>query len=132
MPIHFFTIKLFTMTTQEIANRLTDLCRQGKYDTAQKELYSKDAVSIEPEGSPGLQTVNGLDAIIEKGHQFQSMIEAVHSSTVSDPVIAGDRFAVAAVLDLTLKGMGRMPMEELAVYEVKDGKVVKEQFFYRT
>ncbi|HMC87728.1 MAG TPA: nuclear transport factor 2 family protein [Chitinophagaceae bacterium] len=120
------------MTTQEIANRLTDLCRQGKYDTAQKELYSKDAVSIEPEGSPGLQTVNGLDAIIEKGHQFQSMIEAVHSSTVSDPVIAGDRFAVAAVLDITLKGMGRMPMEELAVYEVKDGKVVKEQFFYRT
>ena len=119
------------MTVKEIADRLTDLCRQGKYDTAQKELYSKDAVSIEPEGSPGLQTVKGLDAIVEKGHQFQSMVEAVHSSTVSDAVIAGNTFAVAASLDITLKGMGRIPMDEVAVYEVKDGKVVKEQFFYQ-
>jgi hypothetical protein len=121
-----------SMSVKEIADRLTELCRQGKYDTAQKELYSKDAESFEPAGSPGLQTVKGLDAIIEKGHQFQSMIEAVHSSTVSEPIIAGNTFAVAAVLDLTLKGMGRVPMEELAVYEVKDGKVVKEQFFYNT
>ena len=120
------------MTVKEIADRLTELCRQGKYDTAQKELYSKDAESYEPAGSPGLQTAKGLDAIIEKGHQFQSMVEAVHSSTVSDPVIAGDTFAVAAILDLTMKGAGRVNMEELAVYEVKDGKVVREQFFYRT
>jgi len=120
------------MTVKEIANRLAELCRQGKYDTAQKELYSADAISLEPEHSPGLQTVKGLDAIIEKGHQFQSMIEAVHSSTVSDPIIAGNTFAVAAVLDITLKGVGRVPMEELAVYEVKDGKIVKEQFFYQT
>jgi hypothetical protein len=120
------------MTIKEIADRLVELCRQGKYDTAQKELYSSEAVSLEPEHSPGLQTVKGLDAIIEKGHQFQGMIETVHSSTVSDPIIAGNTFAVAAVLDLTLKGMGRVPMEELAVYEVKDGKITKEQFFYQS
>ena len=120
------------MTVKEIALRLTDLCRQGKYDVAQKELYSNDAESIEPVESQGLGSVKGLDAIIEKGHQFQSMIEAVHSSTVSDPIIAGNTFAVAAILDLTLKGVGRVPMEELAVYEVKDGKVIKEQFFYNT
>jgi hypothetical protein len=120
------------MTTKEIAGRLAELCRQGKYETAQKELYSSDAVSLEPAYSPGLQTVKGLDAIIEKGHQFQSMVEAVHSSTVSDPIIAGNTFAVAAVLDITMKGVGRVPMEELAVYEVKDGKIIQEQFFYQT
>lgn len=119
------------MNVKEIADRLTQLCREGKYEAAQKELYSQDAISIEPEGSPGLQTVKGLDAIVEKGHQFQAMVEAVHSSTVSDPVIAGNTFAVAASLDITFKGMGRMPMDEVAVYEVKDGKVVKEQFFYQ-
>ncbi len=79
-----------------------------------------------------MQTVNGLDAIVEKGHQFQSMVEQVHSSTVSEPIIAGNTFAVAAILDLTLKGIRRVPMEELAVYEVDDGKVIKEQFFYNT
>ncbi len=120
------------MTVKEIANRLAELCRQGKYETAQKELYSKDAISIEPEGSPGLQSVKGLDAIVEKGHNFQAMIEAVHSSTVSDPVIAGNMFALAASFEATFKGMGRMTMEEVCVYEVKDGKVVKEEFFYTT
>jgi hypothetical protein len=33
-------------------------------------------------------------------------------------------------IDATYKGMGRQKLEEIAVYEVKNGKVVKEQFFY--
>jgi hypothetical protein len=40
------------MTTTEIAERLVALCRENKYEQAQTELYSDDAVSIEPEGSP--------------------------------------------------------------------------------
>ncbi|MEO5682021.1 MAG: nuclear transport factor 2 family protein [Chitinophagaceae bacterium] len=118
------------MTINEIANRLVELCRQGKYETAQKELYSSDAESIEPAHSPGLQTVKGLDAIIEKGNQFQSMVEEVHSSTITDPIIAGHTFAVAMILDITMKGVGRVPMEEIAMYTVKDGKITSEHFFY--
>jgi hypothetical protein len=118
------------MTTQEIAGRLVELCRQGNYEDAQKELYSKDAESVEPVQDQGLPTVKGLDAIIEKGHQFQGMVEAIHGGSVSDPVFAGDRFAVSIIIDATMKGQGRSTMEEIAVYNVKDGKVVKEQFFY--
>lgn len=118
------------MTTQDVAKHLVDLCRQGKYDAAQEELYSKDAESIEPARSSGLQTVHGLEAIKEKGHQFQSMIETVHGGSISDPVIAGDKFAIAMTMDITLKGQGRMNMDEIAVYDVKDGKVIKEHFFY--
>jgi hypothetical protein len=33
-------------------------------------------------------------------------------------------------MDVTMKGMGRMKMDEVAVYEVKNGKIVKEQFFF--
>jgi hypothetical protein len=33
-------------------------------------------------------------------------------------------------LDATMKGVGRTKMDEIALYEVKDGKIVKEQFFY--
>jgi limonene-1,2-epoxide hydrolase len=33
-------------------------------------------------------------------------------------------------MDVTMKGAGRINMEEIAVYEVKDGKIVKEQFFF--
>jgi hypothetical protein len=58
------------------------------------------------------------------------MIEEVHGTTVSDAVIAADHFSIALTLDVTLKGMGRVNMDEICVYKVKDGKVVLEQFFY--
>ena len=118
------------MTIQEIATRLVELCRQGQYETAQRELYADNAVSIEPEGSPGLTNKDSLAGIIEKGAGFRAMIEEIHGGSVSDPVIAADHFSIALTLDVTLKGMGRVNMDEIAVYRVKDGKVVKEQFFY--
>lgn len=121
-----------TMTVQEIANRLVELCRKGDYTRAQQELYSEDATSNEPENSPtpGPKVVVGKDAIIAKGKQFQDMVEEVHTNSVSDPVIAGNHFAVSGVLDCTYKGMGRQEMKEVCVYEVKDGKIVREEFFY--
>jgi hypothetical protein len=118
------------MTTQDIANRLHDLCQENKYQDAQKELYHEDAISIEPVHSPGMQSVTGLVNIIKKGEQFQEMIEEVHGGSLSAPIVAGNFFSLSSTLDATLKGMGRQHMEEIAVYEVKDGKVVKEQFFY--
>jgi len=40
------------MTTGQIASRLAELCRQGQFEAAQKELYAENAVSIEPEAMP--------------------------------------------------------------------------------
>jgi len=118
------------MTTQEIAARLVELCRQGQFEAAQKELYADDAVSIEPEAMGGFEKeTKGLPAIIAKGHQFQEMVEEVHSVKVSDPLVSGNSFATALEMDTTMKGRGRSPMNELCVYNVKDGKIVSEQFF---
>jgi hypothetical protein len=120
------------MTTQEIAERLVALCRQGNAETAQKELYASDAVSIEPYGTPAFaKETRGLNAIIEKGHKFAAMIDQVHSIAVSDPLVAGSSFACTMQLDLTIKGHGRMNMNELCIYEVRDGKIISEQFTSR-
>ena len=55
------------MTTQEIANRLVELCRAGQFETAQKELFATDIVSIEPFASPAFEKeTHGLNAIFEK------------------------------------------------------------------
>ena len=118
------------MSTEQIAKRLVELCRKGEYEQAQKELYAEDAVSIEMEGSQGLGNAKGLTAIFEKGRQFQGMLEAVHGGSVSEPVIAGDWFSVAATLDATMKGRGRVNMQEICVYGVREGKIFREQFFY--
>lgn len=120
------------MNTQQVADRLVALCREGKYDQAQDELYAEDAVSIEMEGMSGgaLGNVEGLPAIREKGRKWAEDIETMHGSEMSDPVVAGDWFSVAGSMDVTSKSMGRMNMQEICVYRVRDGKVVHEQFFY--
>ena len=119
------------MTTQEIASQLVAFCRKGEFEAAQKALYAADAVSLEPETTPAFpKETKGLEAIIQKGHTFNSMVEQYHSITVSDPLIADDVFAITLTMDLTMKGRGRIPMSEVGVYKVKDGKVVSEQFTY--
>ena len=118
------------MTTQDVANRLKELFSENKWQEAQEELFSEDAESIEPAHSPGLQSVKGLDAIKKKGDDFNNMVEEMHGGYVSDPIVAGNYIAVAMGLDCTYRGMGRQKMDEIALYEVKDGKIVKEQFFY--
>lgn len=117
------------MTTQEIADRLVTLCRQGKFEDAQTELFAAEAVSLEPYASPDFaQETKGLPAIVEKGHKFQAMIETLHALTVSDPVVAGASFACVMRMDVTMKGKGRMDMKELCVYALKDGEIISEQF----
>jgi len=117
------------MTTEEVAKRLVALCREGKWETAQRELYAQDAVSVEPHATPAFEKeTRGLPAIIEKGKKFTAMVETMHKITVSEPLVAGNSFACSMRLDMTMKGQGRMDMGELCVYEVKDGKIVREQF----
>ena len=121
------------MNTEQVAKRLVELCREGKGQQAQDELYSNDAISVEMEGmqAPGMPTVaKGMDAIREKGRQFNAGIEERHGGTVGDPIVVGNWFAVTMTLDATMKGRGRVNMQEICVYQVRDGKIVREQFFY--
>lgn len=118
------------MTTTEIAGKLADHCRKGQWEAAQKELYSQDAISIEPQASPDFEKeTKGLSAIIEKGHKFETMVEATHGLTVSEILVTGNVIAFILGMDVTMKGQPRMSWAELCVYHVKDGKVVSEQFF---
>lgn len=118
------------MTTKEIADRLSALCRVGDFATAQSELFASDAQSIEQHASPFFEKVTtGVDAIKEKGEKWNSMVEETHSMDVSEPLIAGNSFAVTMTMDITMKEQGRMNMTELCVYETKDGKIISERFF---
>ena len=121
-----------TMTTQEVANRFSELAKTNRWDLIQDELFSDNAESIEPPhaAAMGMTNVKGLDAIKKKGEQFNEMVEEVHDGRTSEPVVGGRFFSVAMMIDATMKGAGRQKMDEIAVYEVKDGKIVKEQFFF--
>lgn len=118
------------MTTQEVANRFYALSLEGKWDQVQDELFSKNAKSVEPAHAQGLGSVEGIDKIKEKGKQWSEMIVASHGGYCNEPQVAGNFFSCTMGADVTMKGQGRVTMDEVAVYEVKDGKIVSEQFFY--
>lgn len=120
------------MTTQEVANKLVSYMRQGQMHQAQIELYANDITCIEPEGGMAPHITKGKEAVLEKGKQFGQMIEERHGGETSDPLVCGDFFSVSMTLDATMKGMGRMLLEEICVYQVKDGKIIFEQFFFNT
>jgi hypothetical protein len=53
-PAASITVIHLNMKTEEVARRLVALCREAKWEAAQKELYAADAVSIEPDRTPGV------------------------------------------------------------------------------
>ena len=118
------------MTTTEVANQLVELCRQGKIDEVQETLFAENAQSIEANEMMGPKIVTGLEAIKAKSVAFQEGVEAFHGATISDPIVAGNSFAITWAMDATFKGRGRMTIEEVCVYQVADGKIILEQFFY--
>jgi hypothetical protein len=117
------------MTTQEVADKLVELCRTGRWQEAQNTLYHNNCKSIEPEGAPW-PLVEGLDAIKKKGDQWAAMVAEIHDNYISDPLVGDNYFVVNSRTEATFKGMGRASLNEISLYEVRDGKIVKEQFFY--
>lgn len=117
------------MTTQEVANRLVELCRQSLYMEAAIELYSEDIISIEPDGAPHPR-VQGMEAIAKKGEAWREMMHEILSSEISDPLVAENFFSVAMKSKVRMKDDSVIDMQEICVYQVVGGKVVEEQFFY--
>jgi ketosteroid isomerase-like protein len=121
-------------TTIQVGKRLVELCRQGKFMEAMDTLYSPNIVSIEARSSPSMPArTEGVKAVRGKGEWWEANHE-VHSGKAEGPWPHGDRFIVRFSFDITAKAGPmagkRMQLEEAALYTVKDGKIVQEEFFY--
>ncbi len=120
------------MTTEVVANTLVELCREGKFLEAKDRLYGNNIVSIEaasPSPDKPLK-VEGIDAVRKKGEEWEANTE-VHSMSVAGPYVGDTQFAVHFEMDMTCKQSNqRFAMTEMALYDVKDGKIVREEFFY--
>jgi len=117
----------------EIGKELVALCREGKNLEAIEKFYSPDIESVEAMAMPGMgQTQRGIEPIKGKTKWWHENHE-VHGGEVSGPFPNGDRFIVLFKMEVTPKQTGkRMTMEEVGLYSVENGKIVKEEFFYKT
>ena len=120
-----------TPTTSEVARELVSLCRDGRNLEAIDSFYANDVISIESVGDETMPAkMQGIDAIRGKNQWWMDNHE-MHGHTVEGPYVGEGQFAVHYTFDVTNKASGqRVNMSEMALYTVKDGKVVAEQFFY--
>jgi len=121
------------MTTQQVADRYYELAQQNKWQQIQDELYSDDVVNKEPEHAiaMGIPTITkGLAAVQAKGEARRAQMEALHSQECSAPAVGGKYFSMSMSREVTFKGKPRMRLEEIAVFEVQNDKIITEQFFY--
>jgi ketosteroid isomerase-like protein len=118
----------------EVGKKLVDLCNQGKAMEAITTLYAQNIVSIEAMANPAMpQRMEGFAAVKGKSEWWEKNHE-VHSGKAEGPWPHGDRFIVRFQYDVTAKtgpmAGKRMNLDEAALYTVKDGKIVQEEFFY--
>lgn len=121
------------MTTKEVAARYYELANQNKWNEIHENFHDDNIVSREPEqGAPvGIELITrGKAAVKAKSDTHRAMIETMHSRHISEPQVAGNFFATVLKRDVTYKGRPRAYSEEIAIIEVRDGKIVSETFFY--
>jgi hypothetical protein len=116
------------MKTQQVAEAVTRLIREGKNKQAKDTFYSDNIVSIEGNGD----RLEGIEAIRQKSMDWTAQVLEVHVASVSEALIAADHFALHITMDISYKNGYRTVMDEIAVYEVSDGKIVFEQYFFKS
>jgi hypothetical protein len=118
------------LTTQEVATRFDELAQQEKWFEIQEELFADNVRSIDPPHSPYFKNAAGKAAVRKKGEDFVKKIEVVNGLYTTHPVVGGNYFSVGRGTDLMVQGFGHVKIDQIMLYEVKEGQIVLEQFFY--
>src|SRR5215210_6961296 len=114
------TTETKAMTTQEIATRFNELALQEKWFEIHDELFADNVKSIDPPDSPYMGYAEGKAAVRKKGEDFVKRITGFHGASTTEPVVAGNHFAVGREMDITHEDHGRTQINEIMLYEVKD------------
>ena len=115
------------MTIQTLARQFVDLCNQGKNFDVMHTMYAPNIVSVEASGNE----TAGKTPVIQKSERWAAANE-IHGEKVRGPFFNGtDQFAVHFTFEVTPRSTGqRITLEEVGVYTVQNGQIVREQFFY--
>jgi hypothetical protein len=120
------------MATAEIAKQLVELCSKGENAKAMELFYSPDIVSVEAADMPNMpREMHGIAAVRKKSEWWTSN-HTVHSAKTTGPFVAADKFSAVFDYEVTFKPTNqRRKLSEVAVYTVKSGKIVHEEFLYQ-
>lgn len=109
-----------------ISNKLIELLRNQDFIGAYQDLFSDDAESFDPL-NPHPSPLKGLAKLLEREKQFLSEV-TILTLEVSDAIQAGNYFAIRLFMQFRLDEK-EISIDELCIYKVADGKIVRQQFF---
>ncbi|HEY4197820.1 MAG TPA: nuclear transport factor 2 family protein [Mucilaginibacter sp.] len=114
-------------TIHEIADRLTELVGEKKFIEAYEQLYAPDAENIDPQNREYC-AVKGLNNLLEREKNLLAWTD-IHDVSVSKPIVEGNSFTISRSMNYTIMGRCQAEVNELCVYQVKDGKIISQQYF---
>lgn len=117
------------MTHLERAQEVYAKVGQGDLTGAVEEYYADNVTVVEATG----QTFEGKETQLKRVAEWQQGIEEFHGGGVHSITSNEDEgvTVVESWVDMTPKGGApRMKMEEVAVQNWEEGKIVRERFYY--
>jgi ketosteroid isomerase-like protein len=110
-----------------IVKAIHDLTNQGNAIQAMQQYYSDNVVMIESDGS----ATHGLAANLKREEEFFGSITEMREMKITDTFVYDDLVVTISFMDMDINGTP-IKGSQASVTEWKDGKVIKEQFIYKT
>lgn len=111
----------------ELEKKLNDAVLNGKAMEAFEELYD-DNVVMQENSDPEFR---GKELNRKREIEFFSSVEAWHSGEVLASAVHGDVSFSEWSMEVSIKGVGRIKLEQVAVRRWKNGKIVHERFYHK-
>jgi hypothetical protein len=115
-------------SAMELGQQLVSLFNQGKADAWIRKVWSPKIESIE---GVGMHTGwRGVKAVEAKNAEWMKT-HVLHGGRAEGPFVGSTGFSVKMTMDMEDTTSGkRITMQEIGVYTVKNGKIVREEFMY--
>jgi hypothetical protein len=112
----------------EVATRVTELLRAGNAAQVEQDWLAPSIESVEGHGAS--MAWSGKPAVLAKYRAWEADHE-IRSMSVEGPWVGATGFSLRFKVDASQKSTGQtMKMEEIAVYTVRNGKIVREEFHF--
>ena len=111
--------------TAKLDKELNEAILAGKALDAFEKFYADDVVMIEPDAEH-----RGKDVNRKREQEFFASVEDFHGAELLSSGVSGDTSFSEWKWDVTLRGIGRIRLEQVAVRTWREGRVARERFYY--
>ncbi len=116
----------------DVARDYTAMLRLGQFEAAGERYWANGVTSVEPAdlkiGIPAF--VSGIKAARDKA-RFRFGTGRIDDLGIDGPFVTGDQFALFLDMLITDPASGSaQPFTEIAIFTVRDGRIIEERFFY--